>query len=223
MKTTLTSGLKAEVRHRVVTQELLSSIYHGGPPVFATPHVLSLMEQAAATAIQPHLDEGEASVGYGFNFHHLAPTAVGSSVIATAEVMSVEKNMVTFHIEARRSRCDKPRHSRAGGHRYGAIHAPREAENGALSCRNLTQHQERSTISIAVAVADGSGSERIGLPRRGTARGRLVVGWLGAAVGFVGPSRTWHPILIRRLRSGTGGCEFALAGVGALAEPRTPG
>ena len=101
MKSTLVPGLKAEVRHRVVSQELLSAVYPGGPPVFATPHVLGLMEQAAATAIQPHLDDGEASVGYGFNFHHLAPTAVGSSVIATAEVMSVEKNLVTLHIEAR--------------------------------------------------------------------------------------------------------------------------
>jgi predicted thioesterase len=49
------------------------------------------------------LDPGEASVGYGFEFHHLAPTAVGDTVIATAEITAVEKNMVTLHIEARDS------------------------------------------------------------------------------------------------------------------------
>jgi len=101
MKPTLISGLKAEIRHRVVTQELLSSIYPGGPAVFATPWLLSLMEQAAAEALMPHLDAGEASVGYGFDFHHLAPTPVGNIVVATAEVTAIEKNMVTFHIEAR--------------------------------------------------------------------------------------------------------------------------
>jgi fluoroacetyl-CoA thioesterase len=101
MKSTLLPGLKSQVEHRVVTQELLSSIYPDAPPVFATPWLLSLMEQAAAEAIVAHLDPGEASVGYGFEFHHLAPTPVGATVIATAEVKSIEKNMVTFAIEAR--------------------------------------------------------------------------------------------------------------------------
>jgi len=101
MKPTLVIGLKAELQHRVVTEELLSSIYPGGPPVLATPFVLGLMEQAAARAIQPHLDPGEASVGYGFEFHHLAPTPDGATVVAVAEVTSVEKNLVTFAIEAR--------------------------------------------------------------------------------------------------------------------------
>jgi fluoroacetyl-CoA thioesterase len=82
MKPTLAPGLKFEVRHRVVTQELLSSIYPDGPAVFATPWLLSLMEQAAAEAIVPHLDPG-------------------ATVVATAEVTTIEKNLVTFHIEAR--------------------------------------------------------------------------------------------------------------------------
>ncbi len=68
--------------------------------MFATPWLLSLMEQAAAEAIMPHLDAGEASVGYGFEFHHLAPTPVGATVVATAEVTAIEKNLVTLHIEA---------------------------------------------------------------------------------------------------------------------------
>jgi fluoroacetyl-CoA thioesterase len=101
MKTSLQPGLKAEVQHRVVSQELLSSVYPGGPPVFATPFLLGLMEHAAGHAVLAHLDEGEASVGYGFEFHHLAPTPVGATVVATAEVTAVEKNMITFAIEAR--------------------------------------------------------------------------------------------------------------------------
>ncbi len=103
MKTTLVPGLKAEVRHTVKPNELLSAVMPGGPNVFATPWLLSLMEQAAASAVLPYLDEGEASVGYGFEFKHLAPTAVGDTVVATAEVKSVEKNLITFAIEARDS------------------------------------------------------------------------------------------------------------------------
>ncbi|HZZ29025.1 MAG TPA: thioesterase family protein [Pirellulales bacterium] len=101
MKSSLVPGLKAEVRHRVVSQELLSAIFSDAPPVFATPFLLGLMEQASALAIYPHLDAGEASVGYDFEFKHLAPTAVGDTVIATAEITAIDKNMVTLNIEAR--------------------------------------------------------------------------------------------------------------------------
>ena len=101
MKPTLQPGVRADARHRVVSQNLLSSILPGAPPVFATPWMLCVMETAAAQAIEPHLDLGEASVGYGFEFQHLAPTPAGMTVVATAEVTTVEGNMVTLSIEAR--------------------------------------------------------------------------------------------------------------------------
>jgi predicted thioesterase len=101
MKATLQPGVRAEAQHRVVSQNLLSSILPSAPPVFATPWMLCVMETAAAQAIAPHLDAAEASVGYGFDFQHLAPTPAGMTVVATAEVTKVDGNMVTLSIEAR--------------------------------------------------------------------------------------------------------------------------
>src|SRR5687768_2055130 len=101
MKNTLQPGVRAEARHRVVSQNLLSSILPDAPPVFATPWMLCVMETAAAQAIAPHLDASEASVGHGFDFQHLAPTPAGMTVVATAEVTKVDGNMVTLSIEAR--------------------------------------------------------------------------------------------------------------------------
>jgi fluoroacetyl-CoA thioesterase len=101
MKSSLQPGVRAEARHRVVSQNLLSSLMPGAPAVFATPWMLCVMETAAAEAIAPHLDTGEASVGYGFEFQHLAPTPAGMTVVATADVTKVEGNMVTLSIEAR--------------------------------------------------------------------------------------------------------------------------
>ncbi len=101
MKSTLVPGVRSEARHRVVSQNLLSAIMEGGPPVFATPWMLCIMETAAAEALIPHLDDGETSVGVGFDFQHLAPTPVGMTVVATAEVIKIEKNMITLSIEAR--------------------------------------------------------------------------------------------------------------------------
>jgi fluoroacetyl-CoA thioesterase len=86
MKPTLQPGVRAEARHRVVSQNLLSSILPDAPPVFATPWMLCVMETAAAQAIAPHLDASEAA---------------GMTVVATAEVTKVEGKMVTLSIEAR--------------------------------------------------------------------------------------------------------------------------
>ena len=101
MKETLLPGATGEVRHRVVTENLVSHVNPKGPAVLATPWVLSMMEHAAYNAIQPHLDDGEQSVGVGFEFQHIAPTPAGAQVVATAEVTSIEGMMVTLTIEAR--------------------------------------------------------------------------------------------------------------------------
>jgi predicted thioesterase len=61
------------------------------------------METAAYQAIKPHLDPGEASVGTGFQFEHLAPTPAGDTVVATAKVTAVEGKRVILELEARDS------------------------------------------------------------------------------------------------------------------------
>ncbi len=104
MKNTLVPGISGEVRHRVVTENLVNFRKPEAPPVLATPWLLHLMETAAYNAIMPHLDPGEASVGTGFQFEHLAPTPAGDTVVAVARVTAVDGNRVTVEWEARDSR-----------------------------------------------------------------------------------------------------------------------
>jgi fluoroacetyl-CoA thioesterase len=104
MKKTLVAGVVGEARHRVVTENLVNFRKPDAPPVLATPWLLYVMETAAYQAIKPHLDEGEASVGVGFHFEHLAPTPAGDTVVAVAKVTAVEGNRVTLELEARDSR-----------------------------------------------------------------------------------------------------------------------
>ena len=103
MKKTLTAGVVGEARHRVVTENLVSFRKPGAPNVLATPWLLYVMETAAYYAVLPHLDPGEASVGTGFEFEHLAPTPAGDTVIATARVTAVEGRRVLLEFEARDS------------------------------------------------------------------------------------------------------------------------
>jgi predicted thioesterase len=100
MKCTLVPGVRGEHRHRVVSENLVSHHNPNGPAVLGTPFLLLLMETAAWRAMSPHLDAGEDSVGVGFDFRHLAPTPPGMNVVAKAEVLEVNGQMVTLSIEA---------------------------------------------------------------------------------------------------------------------------
>lgn len=103
MKKTLVPGVSGEARHRVVTENLVSFRRAGMPPVMATPWVLDVMETAAYEAIRPHLDPGEASVGVGVDFEHLAPTPAGDTIVATARVTAVDGKRILLDFEARDS------------------------------------------------------------------------------------------------------------------------
>src|SRR4030088_2764429 len=71
------------------------------PPVFATPVMIMVMENAALNAIRAYLDPGESAVGTAVNVRHLAATPVGHDVTAEAEVTHVDGRRVAFNVKAR--------------------------------------------------------------------------------------------------------------------------
>jgi len=84
-----------------VAQDMTVAHFHSGmPEVFGTPMMVCLMEEAAREAILPYLPDGWVSVGAMMNVKHLAPTPVGVVVTATATVVAVSDNLITFTIEA---------------------------------------------------------------------------------------------------------------------------
>lgn len=96
----LKPGLKGEAR-QVVTENDTASRYGSGLVVaFATPALVALMESASVAAIHKYLDSDQTSVGFEVNIKHLAPTPVGMSVVAKAEVLEVNGHRVRFNVEA---------------------------------------------------------------------------------------------------------------------------
>ncbi len=67
---------------------------------FSTPSMIGLMERAAIAAIDPHLEEGQTTVGFEVNVRHLAPSDMGATVIAHAELVEVNRNRLNFNVEA---------------------------------------------------------------------------------------------------------------------------
>jgi predicted thioesterase len=70
------------------------------PQVFATPWMITIMENAALNAIRDYLDAGESAVGTAVNIRHLAATPAGHQVTATAEVTKVDGRRVEFNVSA---------------------------------------------------------------------------------------------------------------------------
>ncbi len=73
----------------------------GDVPVFATPALAALMEEAAVAALAGRITPGETSVGVALDIEHVAPTLPGRPVRAQAEIAEVSGRRVTFLVEAR--------------------------------------------------------------------------------------------------------------------------
>ena len=71
------------------------------PKVFATPMMVTAMENAALNAVRAYLDPGESAVGTLVNVRHLAATPAGHQVTAEAVVTKVDGRRIEFDVTAR--------------------------------------------------------------------------------------------------------------------------
>ena len=95
-------GTKCQLE-QVVTNELTAAAVGSGLlPVFGTPYMIGLMENAAQSVLGVFLEEGQGSVGTHLDIKHTAPTPVGMKVWVEAEVTAVSENgkMVDFVLKA---------------------------------------------------------------------------------------------------------------------------
>jgi predicted thioesterase len=93
-------GMKAQSEKVVGEADTAVRFGSGGVRVFATPMMVGLMENAALNAVDPHLEEGYATVGLSLNVKHIAATPVGMKVTAKAELLSIEGKKLIFRVEA---------------------------------------------------------------------------------------------------------------------------
>lgn len=97
---TVTVGLKSRAEVLVNGSNTANAVGSGLVPVFSTPSMIALMENAAVRAIQGRLEQGESSVGTHMDITHDAPTPVSLKVWAEAEVTAVDGRKVTFAVAA---------------------------------------------------------------------------------------------------------------------------
>ena len=94
-------GAKGTYSLRVTPAHLANQFKDAAlPQVFATPMMVTAMENAALNAVREYLDPGESSVGTVVNIRHLAATPVGHQVTAEAEVTKVDGRRIEFKVSA---------------------------------------------------------------------------------------------------------------------------
>jgi fluoroacetyl-CoA thioesterase len=95
-------GAKGTFALRVTSAHLANTFKDAMlPEVFATPMMITAMENAALNAVRGFLDPGESAVGTAVNIRHSAATPAGHEVTAEAEVTGVNGRHITFKVTAR--------------------------------------------------------------------------------------------------------------------------
>lgn len=97
----LEKGLSARSVAEVTDGNTAVRMGSGDLPVFATPAMVALMENAAMLAVACELPEGATTVGAEMNVTHIKPSGTGAVVTATAVLTAVEGRKLTFNVGAR--------------------------------------------------------------------------------------------------------------------------
>lgn len=93
-------GLKGRAETTVTPENTAQAVGSGLVPVFGTPFMIALMENAAVNALQSCLGAGEGSVGTQLQIAHTAATPIGMKVWANSVVTGVEGKKITFEVTA---------------------------------------------------------------------------------------------------------------------------
>ena len=96
----VTVGLKGLAEALVTESNTATAACSGALPVFGTPFLCALMEEAAWKSIAPHLEAGQSTVGTRLDISHDAATPVGMKVWAESEVTQVDGRRIELKVAA---------------------------------------------------------------------------------------------------------------------------
>lgn len=95
------NGAQGTYVHRVESAHLANTFKDSIlPPVFSTPYLILIMENAALNAIKRYLEGDESAVGTRIDVRHLVATPVGREVVGHAEVTDTDGRKIFFRVWA---------------------------------------------------------------------------------------------------------------------------
>jgi fluoroacetyl-CoA thioesterase len=95
----LTPGTTHEISRTVTPDMTADALGNPGVMVFATPSVLTLIENVCSAMLLPHLPAGAATVGTAVDMKHLGATPLGMQVRAKATLLETDGKRFVFSVE----------------------------------------------------------------------------------------------------------------------------
>ena len=96
----VTVGLKGRAEAVVSERNTAQAACSGALPVFGTPFMCALMEEASWKSIAPHLEPGQSTVGTRLEITHDSASPVGIRVWAESEVVEVDGKRIALKVAA---------------------------------------------------------------------------------------------------------------------------
>jgi predicted thioesterase len=93
-------GVVGESIDVVRMEHTATAMRSGDVPVYATPALAALLEEAACAAIAPFLDADKTTVGVRIDLRHLAASPIGATIRAQARLTQIEGRRLTFRVMA---------------------------------------------------------------------------------------------------------------------------
>jgi fluoroacetyl-CoA thioesterase len=106
VKPSLKAGLKHSFAYTVPVTKTVPHLYQEAPQlaampeIFATGFMVGLMEWTCVQLLEPHLDDGEGSLGVHIDVSHKAATPPGFTVMVEAECTQVRGPRASFKVSA---------------------------------------------------------------------------------------------------------------------------
>lgn len=104
MKPGLAIGDRATFTREVRPDEVVCRLFpdarimDGMPEVLASAYMIGMMEWACVEHIAPFYEEGEGSLGTGFEMTHVSPTPPGLQVTVETEIESIDGKFIWFRV-----------------------------------------------------------------------------------------------------------------------------
>lgn len=93
MSGSLAVGLQGSATHEITAD---MSPPHLPAPVLSTPSMIQLIEATCLTTVQPHLDEGQTTVGTHVCVSHDAGAFVGETITVECRLAEIDRRRLTF-------------------------------------------------------------------------------------------------------------------------------
>lgn len=93
MNDSLTVGVRGSSHHLV---EPSMSPPHLPTKVLSTPSMIGLVEQTCLATVQPHLEDGETTVGIHVCVSHSASVNAGERIDVTCELIEIDRRRLVF-------------------------------------------------------------------------------------------------------------------------------